>query len=110
VLGLSAVLAGPFEPSREYDRVRADRTWASAALLLLAQLPVLLGQLAAVGGSREVICQSLLGLVRPDFAAAWLEAFGFEPNAAADLVKRLGAPALLPEFGLLSGSPTAIAH
>src|SRR5690606_9611285 len=108
-LGLSAALAGPFEPARDFAKPRPNRALASGALLLLAQFPVLLSQRAAVGGSREVVRQSLLALAQPDFASKWLEAFGFSSHTAVQMLAQLGKPSLLPELGL-GATPTTIAH
>jgi hypothetical protein len=111
-LGVSAVLAGPFTPLRDYSRPRHDRTLATAALLLLGQLPRMItawieheGESAA-GELRRV----LAALSRPSFAADWLQSFGFAEQTALQMVARLGAPRLLPALGLDSNEPTYLAH
>lgn len=108
VIGLSAVLSGPFEPAPDYAHVRPDRTLATAAMLLLGQLPVFLTQLASQGAARAIVRRSLLALARMDFPTKWLEAFGFEPAAAVQMLARVPAPPRLPDFGL-GRKPTPIA-
>jgi hypothetical protein len=110
VLGLSAVLAGPFEPAHDFAQVRPDRTLATAAMLLLGHIPALLAQLAVQGRELLHIRKSLLALARPDFPGKWLEAFGFEARAAIEMVGRLGRPTLLPDFGLGGEMLAPIAH
>src|SRR5690606_28416469 len=94
----------------DYAQLMPDRALATAAMLLLAQVPRLLTELAERGGANDVVRWSLLALSRPSFASEWLEAFGFKAKAAAQMVGRVGKPNILPEFGLGVGKPTAVAR
>lgn len=103
LVGLSAVLEGPYEPLADFSRAKLDATWAEGLLLVLAQVRPLVEAWAKVQGSSsaEHLRGVLLSLADPSLPARWLEAFGFKAGAA--MVARFGAPSLLPSFGL----PTA---
>lgn len=109
-LRLSAVLCGPMKPTQDYTRARPDRVFAAGLLLLLSRVPSLLSAWAEAGGAEHVLRENLLDLTVPNFECRWLEAFGFKPEVAQTMVKILGAPPLLPTFGLGSGKPCAVAQ
>ncbi|PRP93025.1 hypothetical protein ENSA5_45860 [Enhygromyxa salina] len=104
-IGLSAVITGPLEPARDYTRVRRDRSFATALMLVLAQLPRLVEAWASDEFAGDVVQRCLVALTQPMFASRWLEQFGYKTYAARQLVARLGAPPLVPKLGLTPGQP-----
>jgi hypothetical protein len=111
VIGLSAVITGPLKAAVDYGRPRQDRSWATALLLLLAQLPPLIEAWARDAQGGDMIKRCLVAITRPDFALSWLVGFGFDKRAAEQLLARVGAPSLLPELGLGADTPaTAVAR
>jgi hypothetical protein len=110
LVGLTAVLEGPYEPLADYTRVQLDATWAAGLLAILAQVPALLEGWANVYGhdAMSYVQTTMNALSDPTLPARWLEAFGFKAGAA--LVARLGAPVLFPYLGLDHPQPSVIAQ
>ncbi|EDM78932.1 hypothetical protein PPSIR1_03648 [Plesiocystis pacifica SIR-1] len=117
VVGLSAVIEGPFELAEDYASVELTRPLARAAVVILAQLPALVSAWAEGVDPyrREVVRNVLAVATRHDFGVRWLEAFGFSRRAARRWLERLEAPELMPRLGLAvspgqDSEPTAVAR
>ncbi|MFV8755258.1 hypothetical protein ACNOYE_32310 [Nannocystaceae bacterium ST9] len=110
LIGVTAVLEGPYLPLADYSRAQLDATWASGLLVVLAQLPALLEGWANVHGldAAEYVRATSIALCDPSMPARWLEAFGYK--AGKPMVERLGAPYLLPRLALDQPQPGILAQ
>lgn len=110
LIGIAAVIEGPYAPLADFSRAQLDATFAKGLLILLGQIPALLAAWANVHGhdAGSYVRSTSITLSDPSLPARWLEAFGFKAGAA--MVARLGAPVLLPRFALEHAKPNAIAE
>jgi hypothetical protein len=108
LVGLVAVLEGPYEPLADFSRAKLDATFAEGLLLVLRQVPPLVDAWAKLldADPGDHLRGVVLALADASLPGRWLEAFGFKGSAA--MLARLGVPVLLPRFGL-DTQPTTLA-
>jgi hypothetical protein len=108
LVGLVAVLEGPYEPLADYSRAKLDATFAEGLLLVLRQVPPLVDAWLELLGADpgDHLRGVVLSLADASLPGRWLEAFGFKGSAA--MLAALGVPQLLPRFGL-DTQPTTLA-